>query len=179
MLRLIELQQEDLQKIKKGIIEIEENPNPFDIRQSKVLIDYVKKNFEGLLEHLTERKKEEQPAGWVPDTTLFLFDDDAFIGFYNIRHRLTEKLLERGGHIAYEVIPSQRGKGYVKRGLKMALKWCLDTFGLERVMISCDAENIPSDRAMTSVMNEVGGERREDIVIDGHVERRVWINTKI
>ena len=179
MLKLIELQEKDFEKIKPGLLEIKENPTPFDIRQSKILIDFMEKDFNGCLEYLAERKKETQPEGWVPDTTFFLFDDDNFIGFYNIRHYLNECLTKYGGHIAYQIVPSQRGHGYAKAGLRMVLKWCLDNLGLERALVSCNAENIPSDHVMTTVMNEMGGERRPDIIIDGHVERSVWINTKM
>ena len=178
MLKLIELQETDLEKIKSGIIEIKQNPTPYDIRQSKILIDFMEKDFNGLLDYLVQRKKEEQPNGWVPDTTLFLFDSDTFIGFYNVRHYLTEALMKEGGHIAYEIIPSQRGKGYVRAGLKLLLTWCHDNLKLDQVLLCCNAENIASDRAMTSVMNEVGGKRGEDIPLNGHIERHVWINTK-
>ena len=178
MLKLIELQEKDFEKIKPGLLEIKENPTPYDIRQSKILIDFMEKDFDGILEYLTERKKEQQPEDWVPDTTLFLFNDDTFIGFYNIRHYLNKTLEKYGGHIAYEIIPSQRQKGYVKSGLKLALEWCRNNLGLEKALLSCNVQNIASDKAMTSVMNEMGGERRPDIIIDGHVERSVWINTQ-
>ena len=148
-----------------------------DIRQSEILIDFMKNNFEGLLDYLSERKSENQPCGWVPDTTLFLFDNDVFIGFYNVRHYLNETLEKIGGHIAYQIIPSQRKKGYVKAGLKLILNWCRKNLGLEEVLLSCKSENIGSDKAMTSVMNEMGGRRRPDISIDGHIERSVWIKT--
>ena len=105
MLKLIELNHKDLEKIKTGLMEIKENPTPYDIRQSKILIEFMEKDFNGILEYLEERKKEQQPQAWVPDTTLFLFDDDTFIGFYNIRHYLNERLTKYGGHIAYQIVP--------------------------------------------------------------------------
>ena len=49
---------------------------------------------------------------------------------------------------------------------------------LDEVMLSCNAENHASDKAMTSVMNEIGGHRDPDIKLDTHVERRVWIKTQ-
>ena len=172
------LKKSDLDLIKTGILEIEKNPTPYDIRQSEILLDFMKKDFDGLLDYLSERKSEKQPDGWVPDTTLFLFDDDIFIGFYNIRHYLNETLEKFGGHIAYQIIPSQRQKGYVKSGLKLILKWSKENLGLEEALLSCNAQNTASDKAMTSVMNEMGGRRRPDIIIDGHVERSVWIKTQ-
>ena len=177
MLKLTELQEKDYEKIKPGLLEIKENPTPYDIRQSGILIDFMEKDFKGCLEYLKERKGEKQPQGWVPDTTLFLFDDDVFIGFYNIRHHLNDFLMKQGGNIAYQIIPSQRRKGYVKAGLKLALKWCHDNLGMEKALLFCNSQNIASDKAMTSVMNEMGGQRVPDGIVDGHIERGVWINT--
>ena len=178
MLRLVELEPKYFPLLKKGLQEIKENPTPYDIRQSEILIDFMNKNFEGLVEYLSERKSEKQPSGWVPDTTLFLFDDNTFVGFYNIRHHLNKTLETFGGHIAYQIIPSQRKKGYVKAGLKLVLKWCRENLGLEEALLSCNSENIGSDKAMTSIMSECGGRRKADIIINGHIERSVWIKTK-
>ena len=76
------------------------------------------KNFDGFFEFLKERESANQPQGWVPDATFFLFDDDKFIGLYNVRLALNEYLKKEGGHIAYQIVPSARGKGYRKQGLK-------------------------------------------------------------
>ena len=177
MLKLIELSFEHLPLIKSGLQEIKDNPTPYDIRQAEILVDFMNKDFEGLLEYLAERKKEQQPEGWVPDSTLFLFEDNTFIGFYNVRHHLNETLKKYGGHIAYQIIPSARRKGYVKTGLKLVLQWCYENLRIEQALLSCDARNTASDKAMSSVMNEMGGLRRPDVEINNHIERSVWINT--
>lgn len=177
MLKVIELKSEHFPLLKSGLQEIQNAPCPYDIRQAEILIDFMNKDFEGLLEYLSERKKEQQPNGWVPDTTLFLFEDNTFIGFYNIRHYLNETLKKYGGHIAYQIIPSARRKGYVKAGLKLVLQWCYENLGIEQALLSCNSQNTASDKAMTSVMQEMGGWRRPDITIDNHIERSVWINT--
>ena len=180
MLRLVEPTKENLQKIKAGITELKDNPSPYDIGRAKALISFLDKNFEGYLEDWQQRrgKGKEQQQGFVPDTTLFLFDNDKFIGLYNIRHYLDDFLRTQGGHIAYQIIPSERGKGYAKQGLKLVLNWCHDKLGLDEVMLSCNAENHSSDRVMTCVMNEVGGHRDPDLKINNHIEHRVWIKTQ-
>ena len=170
MLKIVEPTRENLQKIKAGLAELKANPTPYDIRQATILLEYLETDFDGYLEYWQQRRAEQQPEGYVPDTTLFLFDDDKFIGLYNIRHTLNDPLRLRGGHIAYQIIPSERGKGYVKQGLKLVLDWCHDKLGLDEVMLSCDAENHASDRAMTSVMDEVGGHRDSDTKFDNHIE---------
>lgn len=177
MLKLVEPTKENLQRMKAGLAELKANPTPYDIGQTKKLIEAMEKDFDGYLEDWQQKRTEPRPNGKVPATLLFLFDDDKFIGFYDIRHYLNDFLRTQGGHIAYQIIPSERGKGYVKQGLKLVLSWCHDKLGLDEVMLSCNAENHASDRAMTSVMNEVGGHRDPDIKLDNHIERRVWIST--
>ena len=178
MLKLIEPTPESLSKMKAGLAELKVHPTPYDIGQTESLIKFMENDFKGYLEDWQEKRGPEQPEGKVPATTLFLFDDDKFIGFYNIRHYLNDFLKIQGGHIAYQIIPSERGKGYVKQGLKLVLKWCYDNLGTDEVMLSCNAENHASDRAMTSVMEEVGGHRDPDFKLDNHIERRVWIKTQ-
>ena len=178
MLKLIELDEKHLPLVKSGLQEIKENRTPYDIFQAEKSIEFMDKNFEGLLEYFEQQRCENQPEGRVPNTTLWLFDDDKFIGLYNIRHRLNEVLLKSGGHIAYQIIPSARQKGYVKAGLKLVLKWCHENLGLEQALLSCNAKNVGSDRAMTSVMNEMGGMRCPDAIINKVLERSVWINTR-
>ena len=178
MLKLVEPTKKNLQRMKAGLAELKANPTPYDIGQTKKLIEAMEKNFDGYLEDWQHKRTEPRPHGKVPATLLFLFDDDKFIGFYDIRHYLNDFLRTQGGHIAYQIIPSERGKGYVKKGLKLVLRWCHDNLNLDEVMLSCNAENHASDKAMTSVMNEIGGHRDPDIKLDTHVERRVWIKTQ-
>ena len=178
MLKLVKPTLENLPKMKAGLAELKAHPTPYDIGQTKSLIEFMEKDFNGYLAYWDEKRGLKQPEGKVPATTLFLFDDDKFVGFYNIRHYLNDFLKTQGGHIAYQIIPSERGKGYVKQGLKLVLKWCHDQLELDEVMLSCNAENHASDRAMTAVMNEVGGHRDPDLKLDNHIERRVWIKTQ-
>ena len=177
MLKLLEPTKENLQKMKAGLTELKANPTPYDIAQTATLIQFMEKNFDGYLEDWQQQRSLQDPKGKVPSTTLFLFDDDKFVGFYNIRHYLNDFLKTQGGNIGYQIIPSERKKGYVKQGLKLVLKWCYDRLNLDEVMLSCKAANHTSDRAMTSVMNEVGGHREPDINFDHFIERRIWIKT--
>ena len=52
------------------------------------------------------------PKGWVPAVQLVTFARDGqALGFLNLRPRLNDYLLEKGGHIGYSIRPSERGKG--------------------------------------------------------------------
>ena len=179
MLKLLTAKEIDFKKIKNGLVEIKNNPTPYDIYQVKKAISFMEEDFVGYASYLEACRSEKQPEGHVPSTALFLFDDDTFIGLYDVRHTLNEALRRNGGHIAYEIVPSFRQKGYVKKGLKMVLKWCDEQLGLSKVLVCCKAENTPSYRAMTSVMLEMGGFEQAPYQIEGHLEYRVWIKTRM
>ncbi len=100
------------------------------------------------------------------------------MGLYDIRHYLTPALEKQGGHIGYQIIPSERGQGYVRDGLKLVLEWCRSHLNLEAVLLCCNKNNMASYQAMTSVMHEMGGHERAVIEIDNHLECSVWIKIK-
>ncbi len=91
---------------------------------------------------------EELPEGWVPSTAYWLLRDDGVIlGVINLRNPITPALAHHGGHIGYAIRPSQRNRGYAKQMLAL----CLDkvrALGLASVIITCDADNLPSARVI-------------------------------
>ena len=177
MLRLVEPTKENLKEIKKGLIEIKNHPSPYDIHLFKSLLKSIEEDFNSYLEKWHQKQSEQQPEGQVPATALFLFDDDNFIGFFDIRHYLNEKLRKTSGHIGYEIIPSERNKGYGRKGLKLALKWCHDNLSLDKVLISCNIENHASYKVITSILKEVGGYEESSIRLNDTIKYRTWIRT--
>lgn len=168
----------DLENIQKAVRAVKDCPSPFDICVCKKLEEALSEGMDAYLEkderaHLGIGLKE----GFVPNTVLFLMEGERFIGLFDVRHRLTDFLLKRGGHIAYEIFPAYRRKGYCKAGLKLCLKWMFENLGTERALLSCHADNEGSYRTMLSVMKEVGGLEDSPTEVDGHAEKRVWINT--
>ncbi|MDR2505685.1 MAG: GNAT family N-acetyltransferase [Oscillospiraceae bacterium] len=99
--------------------------------------------------------------------------DSRILGMINLRHRLNEYLAEIGGHIGYMVRPSERRKGYGKAMLALCLDECRER-GLDRVMISCDADNEGSRRTILSC----GGVFERSAVVDGGVIERYWISLR-
>ena len=74
--------------------------------------------------------------------------DDKIVGMVNIRHRLSEFLIERGyGHIGYGIRPSERQKGYATEQLRLALEKCAE-LGIKKVHVGCDEDNIGSKRTI-------------------------------
>ena len=113
------------------------------------------------------------PRGWVASSTLWLVDDDEYIGSVNIRHELTDWLLRFGGHIGYAIRPSRRRQGYGKLICRLALDEAR-SIGLERVLITCDADNIGSRKIIEANGGVFEDEAQEhDRVVP---KRRYWID---
>jgi len=107
----------------------------------------------------------------VPASTYFAFINDKIVGNIQIRHALNEELIKSGGHIGYSVRPSERRKGYATQMLTLALQKCRE-LGIEKVLVSCDKDNIAS--AKTILKN--GGILENEIVEDdGNILQRYWI----
>ncbi|MDO9576609.1 MAG: GNAT family N-acetyltransferase, partial [Candidatus Cloacimonadales bacterium] len=103
--------------------------------------------------------------------TLFLVDDAGKIyGAANIRHRLTENLKIEGGHIGYGIRPSQRGKGYGTKLLRLALQK-IKELGIAKALITCDKENTHSAKVITNN----GGRLDSEIAKDGRIVQRYWV----
>ena len=121
---------------------------------------------------LDQEKAEGLPEGWVPDSTYWLVtEEQEVVGAVNIRHRLTEKLFNCGGHIGYGIRPSARRKGYATKLLEMSLEKTKE-LGIDRVLVVCDATNEASER---TILNNGGVRDVDYIEEDGNVVRRFWI----
>jgi predicted acetyltransferase len=95
------------------------------------------------------------------------------IGVVNIRHKLNESLLYRGGHIGYGIRPTERMKGNATEILKQALVKAKE-IGIDKALITCDKDNIGS--AKTILIN--GGILDSEEVINGIEIQRYWIELK-
>ena len=109
----------------------------------------------------------------VPDSTFFCLDDERnlFVGAVNIRHRLNEGLLLNGGHIGDGIRPSERRKGFGTKMVNLALEECRK-LGIDRALMVCDKANVASAK---TIMNN-GGVLENEVVVDGVVEQRYWID---
>ena len=131
-------------------------------------------DFEEWLAVATSIVKEKLSREGVHASTFFLKreTDDKLLGSIQIRHTLTPALQLHGGHIGYAIRPTERGKGYGKRQLMLALAqaWNL---GLPRVMISCDKENTPFSRTIRSC----GGVLEKETLFQDKIQQVFWIET--
>lgn len=101
-------------------------------------------DFKEKLKHYSDMSKGiNLPEGLVPQTIYWFYVDDRPIGYGKLRHYLTEKLLEHGGHIGYVIRPSERRKNYGKFALKELLQKARE-IGIQEVLLTCDEANVAS-----------------------------------
>lgn len=99
------------------------------------------------------------PEGYVPETYLFLWDEDEIVGQFRIRHYLTEALRNGAGHIGYFIKKECRGKGYASQGLHLALKIAAEIVPEDGILLRVNKNN----PASLKVMQKNGGSiYRED-----------------
>ena len=113
------------------------------------------------------------PKGHVPGTDYWLVRGRRVLGTIRLRHRLNEALKIEGGHIGYDVRPSERRKGYATRMLGMVLDKARE-MGLNRVLVTCDADNLASAR----VVQKNGGRPASEGISpeSGKEIQRYWID---
>jgi predicted acetyltransferase len=103
-------------------------------------------HFDAYVERLkNEAKGIGLPEGYVPHTELWLVEGNEYLGRVDIRHQLTEKLQNWGGHIGYDIRPTQRRQGYGSLALQLGLQ-AATRLGLSEVLVTCDVENVGSNK---------------------------------
>lgn len=96
-----------------------------------------------------QSRGESLPEGKVPHTELWLVEGDEFLGRVDIRHHLNPRLSQEGGHIGYDVRPTQRRKGYGKLALELGIAKARE-LGIEEVLVTCDVNNLASKKVIES-----------------------------
>jgi predicted acetyltransferase len=130
-------------------------------------------DFEAFLKSLEMyRTGKDLPAGHVRSNTFFLFDGEKLIGSGSLRHALNAGLAVYGGHIGYDVRPSERRKGYGSLILQLTLEKARGR-GLKRVFLTCDAENAASAR----IIEKHGGKLENQTIYEptGKLISQYWI----
>ena len=169
MLKLIKLDEnmeEMFMEYTKEWLENNEEIITFSVRSSEMnYIEWLEKSIE--LE-----RKETCPENLVPAHTYFLVNEiPKIIGAVNIRTELNDFLLRMGGHIGYGIRPSERRKGYATELLRLALLES-KAIGLEKVLVTCDKENVGSAQTIIKNLGVLENEVQES----NRVTQRYWIN---
>src|SRR5262245_29148809 len=128
------------------------------------------------LEVLGEQERGTNlPPNHVASTFLFAFVATRIVGRVSIRHSLNEFLERVGGHIGYVIVPEFRRLGYATTILRLSVEIARNKFGIERVLVTCDDDNICSIRTI-----EKNGGILQGIVSGSDLDkpkRRYWIET--
>ncbi|HEX6454470.1 MAG TPA: GNAT family N-acetyltransferase, partial [Trebonia sp.] len=105
--------------------------------------------FAGYVRRLRADALEESPRGpgFVPATMLWWVDGEKYLGRLTIRHRLTPRLLEIGGHIGYDIRSSARRRGHATSMLAAALPLARE-LRIDPALITCDEDNIASRKVI-------------------------------
>ena len=142
--------------------------------QNRWLFEYDGEPFSVFVEKLQDQKQGKQlPKGWVPASTFYLIREDGkILGKSSFRHELNDFLKTIGGNIGYIIRPDQRQKGYGAAILKLTLEKARE-LGLERVVVTCDEDNIASAK----IIERSGGVfedpcRKDETAV---LKRRYWI----
>ena len=110
--------------------------------------------------------------GRVPFSTFWLTSGRHLIGRSSIRHRLTPDLEDEGGHIGYDIRPSERRKGYGTLILRLTLDEAR-RLGISRALLTCDSDNVASAKII-----EKNGGKFQDVGVSersGKLITRYWI----
>ena len=136
------------------------------------LQDYID-NYEGWLEKLEKEKTAEVTDEEVPKRTFFFvrIEDNKIIGMVNIRLKLNKKYYNFGGNIGYGIRPTERGNGYNKINLYLALKVCKE-YGVKEAMLDVDSNNPASWRTMEALGAHLEKELKSEL--EGHDMFRIY-----
>ena len=127
--------------------------------------------FAGFVAALRAQSRGEQLApGYVASTTLWWLDGDVYLGRIAIRHSLTPRLLELGGHIGYDVRPTARRRGHATAMLRAALP-VARRLGVDQALITCDSTNLASRKVIEACGGQFEDERGGKL--------RFWVRTQL
>jgi predicted acetyltransferase len=138
--------------------------------------DYFTKNFD-FIQYIQDIQQLSDgvglPEGYVPTTEWWMINDNGdIVGTVRLRHYLSDRNMQEGGHIGYDISPRFRGQGIGTVILRMALGKAME-FGLKDVLLTCDFDNAASRRII-----ETNGGKFENEIISEDSQKpvyRYWI----
>ncbi|MEV4947769.1 GNAT family N-acetyltransferase [Streptomyces sp. NPDC053755] len=128
--------------------------------------------FSAWVRRLREQADPDRPLaeGWVHATHWWIVEDDTYLGAIDLRHTLNDFLLRAGGHVGYSIRPSARRRGLATWALGAVLPEAR-ALGIERLLLTCDDDNIASARTIERNGGVLEDVRQTEIGL----KRRYWI----
>jgi predicted acetyltransferase len=111
---------------------------------------------------------EQVPDGFVACTTRWWVENDYYLGRIAIRHELTPRLHEVGGHIGFDVRPGARRNGHATAMLRAALP-VAQRLDIDTALVTCDVRNTASRKVIERLGGELEDQRADKL--------RYWIPT--
>ncbi len=175
MLKLIEGDKKYLEGYKEAYLLSKEKVEEGIIKKHNMMFENIDEV--DIIQKMKDSMDETKlPEGWVKSYKYFAVDDDKFIGLFSIREKLTDKLLQYGGHIGYAVNPKYWNMGYGTKMLELGLEKAKNIILEDRVLITCDDDNIGSAK----IIEKNGGILENKIENtdqgDTFLTRRYWID---
>ena len=126
--------------------------------------DFIEKALPDMLKH---ERGEDMPDWMVPETFLYLWEDDTIVGQFRIRHYLNDALRAGACHIGYFIAKEFRGRGYGTEGLRLTLPIAKGIIPEDEIYLRVNKDNPASLKVMQNNGGRIVGED------DGHYFVRI------
>ena len=154
------VEREALEAMQREFVEVDKDVTPFGL-------DPKDMSFERWMERTVAWRKVVPKPSYAKSTLFILTSPQTGpAGALDLRHYLTERLLNGGGNIGYGIRPCQRHNGYAPYMLGLGIEKC-KALGLDKALVCCDESNPASARTI----EDCGG-KLENVVDE---LRRYWI----
>ena len=118
---------------------------------------------EALPEMINRAKGIDLPEGFVPDTTLFLWNETEIVGQFRLRHYLPQTKIP--GHIGYFIAKEHRGKGYATEGLRLTLEYGASIIPEDEYYMRLNKDNPASLRVMLKNSGRIVEETEDKLIV--------------
>ena len=175
MLKLIEANEKHLSEYKEAYLLSLDKINEGQIKRHDLI--FMNPDEVNIIQRMKDnRDKTKLKPTYVPSYDYFAVDGEKLIGVIHIRISLTPALLNYGGHIGYGINPKYWRQGYGTQLLKLGLEKAKDLILDNRILITCDDDNIGSFK----IIEKNGGVLENKVINTDEDEtfltRRYWIN---
>ena len=159
MLKLKEANLDDIEKEWQFVHDMPEDENGLTNDWSGI----SREDFEQLAlpDMIRFSKGIDLPDWMVPETFLFLWDDDEIVGQFRLRQYLNDALREGAGHIGQFIAKKFRGKGYGTKGLALTLEYGRSIIPEDEFYLRVNKDNPASLKVMLKNGGRIVAENEE------------------